>query len=244
MARSTSIGILMLAFAAGAWWLSSPAPVADSSSAGGPTGFDQAEPPLPSPPAPERSEWTVGGQPSTPPAPPTATDAPPGLSPAQWAQVLGRLQSRPDAAEEQQRLHDYFSWSDAVQRWRSAPTDASLAAQVDAGLPARLAQREVSAAEARQIKAALLGVLEPDADRQAAALQAFDAQLPAPTGPDPRQRAFEQEQAAVVAAWRRTPAAERDPKALARQLASLRQSHFQSSPVVDNASATGTSPGR
>lgn len=136
------------------------------------------------------------------------------------------LASHPAPAAERARLVAYFTWSDAVQRWRDARGDAGLARQVAAGLPERLAQREVSAAEARQLQAALLLTLEPDEARRVAALQAFDASLPAPAAPDPRDQAFRKSQAALVAAWQARPAEQRDPAVLARDIEALRRTHF------------------
>lgn len=179
-------------------------------------------------------ERVAAAAPSAPPAiaPATASAAPPpGVTPEQWAVLLAELQGRPDAAAETDRLRAYFAWSDAVQRWRGARHDPALAGAVDAGLHDRLARREVSAAEARLLKAALLETLEPDPARRPAALQAFDAGLPATAGPDAHQRQFQQRQAALVAAWQARPAAERDPAALARQLEALRRIHFAQNPA-------------
>lgn len=177
---------------------------------------------LPTPPRAGAGAFSVG----------TAADdaTPPGLTDAQWAAVLARLAGQPDAAAERQRLAAYFGWAHAVQRWRATPGDTALARQVDTGLPERLAQREVSAAEARQLKLALLQTLSPDDATRAAALQAFDEALPAPATPDPRQQAFAQAQSAVVAAWQAQPTDQRDPQALARDLAALRQSHYSDAP--------------
>jgi hypothetical protein len=197
--------------------------------------FVAPEPPEPSvpaapPAAPVAQAVTPAATPgSVGPAPVSPT--PPGVTTAQWAALEAELQTRPDAAAERQRLIGYFGWADAVQRWRAARHDVALAGVVDAGLAQRLAGREVSAAEVRQLKAALLETLEPDAARRTAALQAFDASLPAPAGPDPRQRAFQQQQAALVAAWQTRPAAERDAAALARQLDALRRKHFAPMPA-------------
>jgi hypothetical protein len=160
-------------------------------------------------------------------AAPVALGAPPpGLTAEQWAAVEAELASHPTPAAERARLIAYFTWSDAVQRWRDARGDAALAQQVAAGLPERLAQREVSAAEARQLQAALLLTLEPDEARRVTALKAFDASLPAPAAPDPRQLAFQKSQAALVSAWQARPAAERDPASLARDIEALRRTHF------------------
>lgn len=161
----------------------------------------------------------------------TATTAgaeapPPGLTAEQWAQVEARLAGHPQAAAERDRLRRYFAWSDAVQRWRGARQDLALAQQVDAGLPERLAQAEVSAPEARLLKAALLQTLLPDDASRTAALQAFDATLPRPAGPTPRDLEFQRRQSALVAAWQAQPASQRDPAALQRQIDALRRSHF------------------
>jgi hypothetical protein len=152
---------------------------------------------------------------------------PPGLTPAQWATIEAELAAHPQPDAERQRLRRYFEWSDAVQRWRGARDDVALARQVDAGLPERLARAEVSAAEARQLKVALLPVLWPDDASRVAALQSFDASLPAPARPSAREQAFQARQAELVAAWQARPAAERDPAALARELDALRRTHFQ-----------------
>lgn len=189
-------------------------------------------------PAPQRGTADLArvaaGAPPAPPAIATATTAatpPPGVAPEQWAALLAELKGRPDAAAETERLRAYFEWSDAVQRWRGARDDPALAGAVDAGLSARLDRREVSAAEARLLEAALLETLEPDPSRRLAALQAFDAGLPTAAGPDARQRQFQQRQAALVATWQARPAAERDPAALARQLEALRRTHFAQNPA-------------
>jgi hypothetical protein len=171
--------------------------------------------------------------PATLPAPPAtaaaavATAPPPGLSAEQWATIEAELAAHPQPAAERLRLRRYFEWSDAVRRWRGARHDVALAQQVDAGLADRLAHDEVSVPEARQLKAALLLTLLPDEAGRVAALQAFDAGLPASAGPSAHERVFQQRQAALVAAWQARPAAQRDPAALTRQLEALRRSHFQ-----------------
>lgn len=159
---------------------------------------------------------------------PAATDGPPpGLSAEQWATVEAELATHPQAAAERTRLRGYFAWSDAVQRWRQARHDVALARQIDAGLPERLANAEVSVAEARMLKLALLQTLVADEAGRVEALQAFDATLPRSAGPSAREREFQQRQTALVAAWQAQPAAQRDPAALQRQLEALRRSQFQ-----------------
>lgn len=165
---------------------------------------------------------------AVPPAAALAADGPPpGLSAEQWATVEAELARHPQAAAERARLRGYFAWSDAVQRWRGARHDVALARQVDAGLPERLARTEVSVAEARVLKLALLQTLVPDEAGRLAAMQTFDATLPRSAGPTAREREFQQRQSALVAAWQAQPAAQRDPAALQRQLEALRRSQFQ-----------------
>lgn len=174
---------------------------------------------------------------AAPLTPVQAQDAPPGLSPSQWAALQAELATRPDADAERARLRAYLTWADAVARWRAASDDAALARSVYDGLPDRLAQREVSAPEARLLAAALLQTLQPDPTLRADAQQAFDRALPAPAPPDARQQAFLREQAAVVAAWRASPSEARDPAALQVRLDALRLRHF-----ADAGAATPHSP--
>ena len=192
--------------------------------------------------APARAVDSAGAATAPPPltAAPSQTSGahPPGVTAEQWAALEAELRTRPDGSAERSRLIAYFSWADAVQRWRAAPNDAALAAAVDAGLAERLQQREVSAAEARVLKAALLAALEPDETRRAAALQAYDSSLPTPSGPSAREQAFQRQQAALVAAWQARPAAERDAAALTRQLDTLRRTHFAAP------AASSSAPGR
>jgi len=216
--------ILAAGLAAGASWLwqDRPAPGADLTEA---ASVSEAGHAMPAAAVPQSA--TVEPEPRLAGSAAAAPDdTPPGLTRAQWATVLQRLQGQPDALAERRRLAAYFGWADAVQRWRAAPDDGALARQVDAGLPARVAQREVSASEARQLKLALLRTLAPDDAARAAALQAFDAALPVPSPPDPRQPAYAQAQAAAVAAWHARPVDQRDPQALASELAALRHVHF------------------
>lgn len=166
-----------------------------------------------------------------------AQDPPPGLTHAQWAALQAELGTRPDADAERSRLRAYLTWADAAARWRAAPDDDALARTVYDGLPERLAQREVSAPEARLLAAALLQTLQLDATLRADAQQAFDRALPAPAPPDARQQAFLREQAAVVAAWRASPPDARDPAALQARLDALRLRHF-----ADAGAATPHSP--
>ena len=106
----------------------------------------------------------------------------------------------------------------------------TLAQALDAGLDDRLAQRELSAGEARLIKIAVLEALQPDAPQRAAALQQWEQRIAAATPPDTsdaaRNAAYQQRQADLVAAWSARPVAQRDPRVLEQQLDALRQASF------------------
>lgn len=221
-----------------AWWASRgaappPAPVLAAPAVPG-----AAAPPGVAVTSPAAQESSTAPAPTPAAARPDPAGPPPGMTPVQWSALAQELSTRPGAAAELARVRDYLVWSDAVARWRQAPGDAALATQVRDGLPDRLARREVSVPEARALLAALLPALEPDAQRQAQALQAFEQALPAPSVPDPRQQAFQRDQAAAVAAWRRAPEAARDPAALQAELERLRRQHFAQSAVPPSAGST------
>jgi hypothetical protein len=152
---------------------------------------------------------------------------PPGVDAVQWAHLQGELRDRP---AELRRVADYLVWSDALGRFRAARTSgadrstlAALAGAVDAGLTDRLQNREVSAAEARSVKLALLDATVSDATQREERLAQWISERPAgaftATTPDPRQAEFNRRQAALLAT-------QRDPQALARELDALRASVF------------------
>lgn len=163
-----------------------------------------------------------------------ADDTPPGLSRDQWTALRAETLARADGPAELQRLSAYLGWSDTLRRFREARRGAdalaarALAERVDQGLEARLRESEISAAEARQIKSAVLEVTQPDEAVRAEQLQQWATATFTTTTPDPRQAAFAQRQSAIVAAWSGLPAAERDRAALERQLDALRRQSFSS----------------
>jgi hypothetical protein len=164
------------------------------------------------------------------PAPPALAQAgpPPGVTAGQWASLQRELADRPD---ELVRLAGYFGFADAVQRFRAgpAPDRRQLASRIDAGLDERLRQRELSAGEARLLKVAVLQELLPDEPSRQAALARWEADhASAAPALGAGEAEFLQRQAAAVAAWRAQPVAQRDPKALERDLEALRRSSFMS----------------
>ncbi len=219
-----------------AWWAWPLAPSGAVPGVATAAGSAALPPPVAEAAGPGPGPGWVAGTPAPASLAAAAGTPPPGMSAAAWAALAAELSARPDAAAELARLREHLTWSDAVAQWRAAPDDAALAARVRDGLADRLAHREVSAPEARVLLAALLPALEPDAARREQALQAFERSLPAPAAPDARQLAFQRDQAAAVAAWRRAPEASRDPAALQAELDRLRRLHF--APVPSTAPAT------
>lgn len=169
--------------------------------------------------------------------PAAARTVPAGVSPQQWAQLERELGTGPAGQAELERLAGYFGWADDLRRFRAARTagaDAAelrpLALAVDAGLAQRLHEREISAAEARQIKIAILEATVSAPEERAPALQRWLAAQTTLAQPDPRQAGFEQRQAAIVAAWSAEPAESRDRARLERELDVLRSAAFGAAP--------------
>jgi hypothetical protein len=167
---------------------------------------------------------------AAPTTPAYAPDLPPGVTQAQWLALREELRARPDGDAELRRIGDYLAWSDTVRRLRAAQGDAAerlqLARALDAGLSARLREGEVTSAEARQIKIALLEVTLKDPAERAAALQRWIATEMSPATADPRQVDFDRRQASVVAAWNARPPGARDAAGLERELEALRREVF------------------
>jgi hypothetical protein len=161
---------------------------------------------------------------------------PPGISSEQWETLRTETLARPDGPAELRRLAAYLGWSDALRRFREARQAGAGAAEllplaqaVDDGLPERLRQAELSAAEARQIKSAVFEVMVPDEAVRAERLEQWAGAEFAATAADPRQSAFERRQGEIVAAWSAQPPASRDSAALERDLDALRRQSFSSS---------------
>jgi hypothetical protein len=188
----------------------------------------------PRPPVPAPPTLAAPASPTMPVAPAApAVAVPPGVTSAQWRALQSELAGRP---HELQRLADYLTYADQLQRFRTlagpSAERAALARALDAGLDARLQRREMHAGEARLVKIAVLDVLvEGDAPRRQA-LAAWEARVAraAPTD-DAAQAAarnaeFKQRQAERLAAWSAMPPGQRDPRELERQLDALRQAQF------------------
>jgi hypothetical protein len=157
-----------------------------------------------------------------------------GLTAEQHQQIREALADHPQRDVEIARVTAYLQFAAQWQHFlarRAAGVGAEelkpLARGLDAELDARLQRHEVTAAEAAQIKAALLDVLAPDAASRQTALQQWRASTAAaPSAADPRAAEFDRRQAEVLAAWRALPPAQRDPQQLEAELEALRVSVF------------------
>jgi hypothetical protein len=160
---------------------------------------------------------------------------PPGVSAEQWQRLRTELAGEP---AELRRLTRYFRYADQLQRFRALRASpgaerTALAQALDHGLDDRLQQRELSAAEAWQIKTAVLETLLPDETQRRAALTEWENAVrtatPVDTTVAAREAEFQRRQAEIVAAWSAYPPALRDPRALERDLEALRRSQFPAS---------------
>ena len=193
---------------------------------------------------PFAKESSPQGEPATasrtaPPRPAKVLRTPPGITPERWQALVEELSAKPDGAAEIARLESYLHFSDAVRQFRelqrvargAEPTAAvvALAGRIDAAVDIHLQRRELSGSEAYDIKAAVLEVLEPDPDALDDKLERWaESSLPRQnTDTDraamQRDDEFARRQAAIVAAWSSLPPQQRDPAALERDIANLRQ---------------------
>jgi len=191
-------------------------------------GIGRPEAPTPAPP-------TLAVVPGPLPAG-TPADAPPGITAAEWRSLQAELAGRPD---ELRRIGDYFVFADQLQRFRAQGSSAAggearmaLARALDANLDQRLRARELSAAEARWIKIAVLEVLVDGDQARRQALSDWETDAARVASPVDAQRTaernaeFQRRQADLVAVWSEVPAEQRDRRALERQLDALRNELF------------------
>ena len=176
------------------------------------------------------------------PASPTSSPAgtpPYGLTQGQWQQLQQALADHPQRDAEMARIGAYMQYMNAAERFRHLRQQAAgaapsaelqaLARTLEAGLQDHLDRGEMTVGEALLLRSATLEVLEPDNALRQQALAVWQqglASVQAARTPDPREAAFAQQQAALVAKWSALPAAQRDPRALETQLEALRQSIF------------------
>ena len=170
------------------------------------------------------------------PAAEPSSGSPPGLTPQQLSELRASLENHPQREAEVERIAAYMQFA---QQWtqfrerRAAGAAVSelqpLASALDGALEERLRQREMSAAEALQVKAALLEALVPDVASRQTALSTWRSAALAgapPAAAAPQDEAFQRRQAEIVAAWRALPPEQRDERRLEAELDALRSVAF------------------
>lgn len=173
------------------------------------------------------------------PAAGTADQPPYGLSPEQWQQLQQALADHPQRDAEMARIGAYMAYMNTAQRFRELRRQAAgappgeelqgLARTLEAGLQEHLDRGEMTAGEALLLRSATQEVLQPDSALRQQALAVWQqglAAAQAARAPDPREAAFAEQQAALVARWSALPPEQRDPRALETQLEALRQGIF------------------
>lgn len=155
------------------------------------------------------------------------------MTPSQWRDLQDALKDHPGHVAELRRVAAYMAFKDRLARFQAAREQApggpelqALAQQLDAELPAHLAQGDLSLAEAHALKGAVLQVLEPDTDRRFERLAQWAQQQQQQQGPaaanSPREEQHTQRQAAILAAWQALPPEQRNPGQLEADLEALR----------------------
>lgn len=163
------------------------------------------------------------------------------LTNEQRRQLEAALADHPQPQVELRRIAQYMRFQAQLDAWRDADPARrqALARQLDSTLDERMGRREVSADEARQLKAALLEDLEPDASRRASALTRWqrDRSVATPPAADAREARYAQAQADALARWQALPAAARDPALLQPELQRLREQLFPAGAAAADTSA-------
>lgn len=183
--------------------------------------------------APQAAAIALAASPSSAPGAP-----PPLLDADQWARLTAGLADQPDRDQQTARIVEFLGFQRSVRslqaQRQAGPVDLGLARRIDAALPTRVAQGELSGPEAVRLKAVLLEALEPDPGRRAAALADWRAGLARahPPASDPRDAQLRRAQQAIVAHWRATAAPGTPPDALLAELEAARQRIYDDKPTT------------
>lgn len=93
---------------------------------------------------------------------------PPGVSDSDWEKMLHIFKTQPGSAKEFRRVVDYMAYEAEMRRWEvmrageSSAERAALASKLLDALPARLANKEVSGAEAKALASAFVADVVAD----------------------------------------------------------------------------------
>lgn len=172
------------------------------------------------------------------PKEPVGEMRPPDISEESWDALNKALANEPNKDKERNRLVSYLRFQRAVAQWsqmKDGPDVAgrqALAGEIVQQLPAHMANAEVNAGEANLLLTAMAPDMEPDPAKQQAWIEAQRKALQSTQTPEQaraladeqrKNKQFAEEQAELVSRWQSTPAAERDPVTLEKQLQALRE---------------------
>jgi hypothetical protein len=232
------LALLAVAVAAGAyvWWARGQARIEVAAS------DQQALSPAKS------SAWFAGGVAASQaqaffPKEPVGETRPPDISEESWDALNKALDKEPNKDKERNRLVSYLRFQRAVAQWsqmKDGPDAAgrqALAHEIVGQLPTHMANSEVNAGEANLLLAALAPDMEPDPAKQQAWIEGQRKALQSTQTPEQVQalaeeqrknKLFAEQQAEIVSRYQNTPAAERDPVTLEKQLQALREKIYGS----------------
>lgn len=204
-----SFGLLLAAAIALGWWMLRPEPQVGA-------GGSVVSPP--SAPAVERA-----------PSPYSNAAPVPGPDRSALDERAARLAANP-LAEPSDPAAARAAYRSALERYAAlrygggSPTQLQEVARIlDAGIDARVDRNEITLPDALELMAELLDVLEPDPARRGLLLAQWREQKLATAAPSPRDPELVRREAEQVAAWQAMPAAQRDARALERQIHQLQQ---------------------
>jgi hypothetical protein len=209
-----SLGLLLAAAVVLAWWVLRPQPQV---SAGAPVVSPVVS--QPSAPAVKRA-----------PSPYSSVAPVAGPNRSLLDERAARLAANP-LAEPLDPAAAKAAYRSALERYAAlrfgggSPTQLQEVARIlDAGIDARVDRNEIALADALELMAELLDVLEPDPARRGLLLAQWREQKLATAAPSrPRDPELVRREAEQVAAWQAVPAERRDARELERQIRQLQQ---------------------
>lgn len=237
-------GVAAVAALAATWWLSEPAAEPPSAQALAEQRLADASAQSQRPMSPFAAMVdaappgaSAAAEPAAAPPAEVGNATPRGMTPKQWEDLQLALKDHPQRDAELRRVADYLAFKDSFDLFQAARTQhngsaelQALARKLDGDLETRMANAEMTAAEAVAIKTTLLDQLEPDAARRAAQLDQWVRQhagTTTPVGHDTQREAqYKQQEAVILAAWQALPPEQRNPRQLESQLDALRQRVF------------------
>jgi hypothetical protein len=170
---------------------------------------------------------------------PTASpQIPRGVTAEELQTLKDRLDNHPRRDQEMKRILDFMAYRHDLEQLKQLAESGNsrsaqameLAKDINAGLPARLQQREIMGSDAMMIKAMVLDVIDPDPTRRKASLKDFESNITAAMAipADPRDADFLAQQDKLLAAFHAVPEAARNLDQYRADLHALRMRIYAS----------------